>query len=192
MSILDSSFNAFEDDLSIQCSLNNDLMEFVDNQKDDYDTALKEIKDGEKLSHWIWYIMPQEQKSNQNNFRLNIAKATEYLKFSENGIDLGKNYLQIMKEVEKQIFENRIQPLALMGGEPDDRKLTHSVELFLAATHGSKDGSLKKEINQVCGKILTHPDLEKHIARFRGIDFEKFRIENLGKSQEKSQLYNDN
>ena len=136
--------------------------------------------------------MPQEQKSNQNNFRLNIAKAKEYLRFSKNGIDLGKNYLQIMKEVEKQIFENGIEPLVLMGGEPDDRKLTHSAEVFFAATHGSEDGSLEKEIYQVCGKILTHPDLEKHKVRFRGIDFGKFGIENLGKIQEKSQLNDDN
>ena len=32
---------------------------FISEQKKDYDTALKEIKYGKKMSHWIWYIFPQ-------------------------------------------------------------------------------------------------------------------------------------
>jgi uncharacterized protein (DUF1810 family) len=180
-----SSFDAFTDDLEIQGQLNHDLMEFVDNQKEDYATALKEIKNGEKSSHWIWYIMPQEQNSRQNNFRLNIRKAKEYLKLNQDGIDLGNNYLEIMKEVEKQLFEKGIQPLVLMGGEPDDRKLTHSVELFFAATHKSKDGSIEKEIYQVCGRILMHPDLEYYKKRFQGMDLGRFGIEGSDKIQQK-------
>ena len=36
-----------------------DLKRFVDAQRDDYETALSEIKSGRKRSHWMWYIFPQ-------------------------------------------------------------------------------------------------------------------------------------
>ena len=36
-----------------------DLERFVEAQKYNYDTALSEIRSGEKRSHWIWYIFPQ-------------------------------------------------------------------------------------------------------------------------------------
>ena len=36
-----------------------DLNRFIDAQNEDYDRALKEIKNGKKESHWIWYIFPQ-------------------------------------------------------------------------------------------------------------------------------------
>lgn len=40
----------------------NDITRFIDAQDskwDGYATALSEIKDGRKVSHWIWYIFPQ-------------------------------------------------------------------------------------------------------------------------------------
>jgi uncharacterized protein (DUF1810 family) len=36
-----------------------DLDRFVKAQEMDYDKALREIKNGKKESHWIWYIFPQ-------------------------------------------------------------------------------------------------------------------------------------
>ena len=38
-----------------------DLERFIDIQDEggNYDTALQEIKDGRKQSHWIWYVFPQ-------------------------------------------------------------------------------------------------------------------------------------
>ena len=35
------------------------LSRFVEAQERDYDTALAEIRAGEKVSHWMWYIFPQ-------------------------------------------------------------------------------------------------------------------------------------
>ena len=35
------------------------LNRFLEAQERDYQTALQEIKDGAKMSHWIWYIFPQ-------------------------------------------------------------------------------------------------------------------------------------
>lgn len=36
-----------------------DMDRFVKAQKNSYDTALSEIRDGMKRSHWMWYIFPQ-------------------------------------------------------------------------------------------------------------------------------------
>ena len=35
------------------------LERFVEAQKRDYNTALKEVKSGKKETHWIWYVFPQ-------------------------------------------------------------------------------------------------------------------------------------
>ncbi|MGB3496565.1 MAG: DUF1810 domain-containing protein [Elainellaceae cyanobacterium] len=32
---------------------------FVSAQRDSYDAALSEVKNGRKLSHWMWYVFPQ-------------------------------------------------------------------------------------------------------------------------------------
>lgn len=37
------------------------LSRFIEAQKMDYQLALSEVKNGRKLSHWIWYIFPQLQ-----------------------------------------------------------------------------------------------------------------------------------
>ncbi len=36
-----------------------DLARFVRAQRDSYDRALAEIKDGYKRTHWMWYVFPQ-------------------------------------------------------------------------------------------------------------------------------------
>ncbi len=35
------------------------LERFVEAQKSDYDVALREIREGCKQSHWIWFVFPQ-------------------------------------------------------------------------------------------------------------------------------------
>ena len=36
-----------------------DLKRFLDAQSNTYDQALREIEDGRKRSHWMWFIFPQ-------------------------------------------------------------------------------------------------------------------------------------
>ena len=35
------------------------IQRFIDAQKGIYELALQEIKNGEKRSHWMWFIFPQ-------------------------------------------------------------------------------------------------------------------------------------
>lgn len=36
-----------------------DLRRFLDAQRDDYERALAELARGRKLTHWMWYVLPQ-------------------------------------------------------------------------------------------------------------------------------------
>lgn len=48
-----------------------DLQRFLRVQEYTYDRALQEVKNGKKISHWIWYIFPQMKglgKSNISQF----------------------------------------------------------------------------------------------------------------------------
>ena len=58
---------------------------FIDIQKKEFKTALKEITEGRKVSHWIWYIFPQIKglgysKICQYYEIESINEAREYLK----------------------------------------------------------------------------------------------------------------
>ena len=49
--------------------MKNDLDRFIEAQKNTYNRALQEIKNGKKESHWIWYIFPQMKGLSQINAR---------------------------------------------------------------------------------------------------------------------------
>ena len=59
--ILASFANKEEEPKKIQPKERKDhsLERFVDAQERMYEMALAEVKNGKKLSHWIWYIFPQ-------------------------------------------------------------------------------------------------------------------------------------
>ena len=61
------------------------LERFVDAQEQIYEMALEEVKNGKKLSHWIWYIFPQlkglGQSGNSYYYGIDdIEEAKAYLK----------------------------------------------------------------------------------------------------------------
>ena len=69
------------------------LERFVDAQEQMYDRALAEVKNGKKLSHWIWYIFPQLKGLGESNNSLfygidNIEEASAYLKHPVLGVRL--------------------------------------------------------------------------------------------------------
>ena len=39
--------------------MNNKIDRFINISDEQYNTALEEIKNGKKVSHWMWYIFPQ-------------------------------------------------------------------------------------------------------------------------------------
>ena len=65
--------------------MNNKLERFIEAQEKSYEEALKEIKNGRKETHWMWYIFPQitglgmTYISNYYSIK-SIEEAEEYLK----------------------------------------------------------------------------------------------------------------
>ena len=107
-----------------------DLDRFLKRQARNYDAALREIRDGCKRSHWMWYVFPQIQG-------LGYSSTAQYYAIR----DLGeaKAYLQhpILRE---RLLEISNALLALdthsaseVFGWPDDMKLRSSMTLFAEA-----------------------------------------------------------
>lgn len=107
-----------------------DLDRFLKGQARNYDAALREIREGCKRSHWMWYVFPQIQG-------LGYSSTAQYYAIR----DLGeaKAYLQhpILRE---RLLEISNALLALdshnaseVFGWPDDMKLRSSMTLFAEA-----------------------------------------------------------
>jgi len=106
---------------------NSNLNRFLEAQKTDYSSALSEIKNGKKRSHWMWYIFPQIHGlgfSETSKFYAikNIQEAEDFL----NDPVLGKRLVAICEELLKQKTSNATQ----IFGSPDDVKLRSSLTLF--------------------------------------------------------------
>ena len=105
----------------------NDLERFKKAQELDFATALAEIRNGRKVSHWMWYIFPQlsglghSQTARYYAIR-DRAEAEAYLAHPV----LGKRLLEISSELLKLESSDAT---AVMGW-PDDLKLKSSMTLF--------------------------------------------------------------
>lgn len=103
------------------------LERFVQAQESSYACALREIKNGRKTSHWMWYIFPQlsglghSQTARYYAIR-DRAEAEAYLAHPV----LGKRLLEISSELLKL---ESFDVTAVMGW-PDDLKLKSSMTLF--------------------------------------------------------------
>ncbi|RYE27849.1 MAG: DUF1810 domain-containing protein [Sphingobacteriaceae bacterium] len=107
----------------------NQLKRFIDAQSSSYPTALAEIKNGKKRSHWMWYIFPQIEGLGFSETAVfysikNVNEAEAYLKHTVLGsrlIEISQVLLQLESKNPNQIF-----------GSPDDMKLKSSMTLFAA------------------------------------------------------------
>lgn len=107
----------------------NHLQRFISAQERDYETALSEIKQGRKRSHWIWYIFPQVQGlgySETSKFYAikNLQEAEAYLQHPL----LGSRLVAICNAL-LQLPTNNVHQVF---GSPDDVKLKSSMTLFAA------------------------------------------------------------
>jgi uncharacterized protein (DUF1810 family) len=116
------------------------LSRFIDAQERDYQSALAEIKAGQKRSHWMWYVFPQYDglgfSSTSKHFSIkSLAEAAAYLDHPILGPRLREcvdALLVVTGRSAHQIF-----------GTPDDMKLKSSTTLF---THISPEGSVFEQV----------------------------------------------
>lgn len=104
-----------------------DLSRFVEAQQDTYDDALKELKAGQKRTHWMWFIFPQVSglgfSSMAQRYAIGSrAEAEAYLAHQLLGERL-RVCVDALLEVEGRSAEQ-------IMGSPDFLKLQSSITLF--------------------------------------------------------------
>ena len=122
---------------------NYNLNRFLQAQENTYQTALAEIRNGRKRSHWMWFIFPQVaglgfSETSQFYAIKSIAEATAYLSHPVLGkrlVEISEALLTIDGKSANQIF-----------GSPDDMKLKSSMTLFAAVS--DKDSVFQKVLEK--------------------------------------------
>ena len=103
------------------------LKRFVDAQSFTYDRALKEIKNGRKLSHWMWFVFPQFH---------GLGKSRTSIEFSLNSSEETISYLKHpilgprLIEITKLFLSTENKTAFEILGSPDDLKMNSSMTLF--------------------------------------------------------------
>lgn len=106
------------------------LNRFIDAHLRDYPSALSEIKNGRKQSHWMWYIFPQIQG-------LGVSEISSY--YSIQNLEEAKAYMEEpllrshLLEICETLLEQECCDANKIFGFPDDMKLKSSMTLFAQA-----------------------------------------------------------
>ena len=142
-----------------------DLQRFIDAQKNNYDQALKEIKNGCKVSHWMWYIFPQIK---------GLGHSSTAVYYGIDSLDEAKEYLQNailnkrLFEISNALLELKNNNPVIILGYPDNLKLQSSMTLFYVASKNKVfkqvidkfyDGQFDKNTLRIIG-IETNSDLQ--------------------------------
>ena len=103
------------------------LDRFLDAQAEVYESALAELKDGRKYTHWMWFVFPQIQGLGSSRMARryaiqNAAEATVYLAHSVLGARL--------RECSEIVLNTDNRTAVEILGCPDDLKLKSSMTLF--------------------------------------------------------------
>lgn len=104
-----------------------DLERFLIAQQTYYQTALQEIKSGQKRSHWMWFIFPQIAG-------LGCSETARYYAIKD--MDEAKAYLdnRILSsnliEISQALLDLESNDADVVMGWPDDLKLRSSMTLF--------------------------------------------------------------
>jgi uncharacterized protein (DUF1810 family) len=108
-----------------------DLARFVTAQEHNYADALAEIRDGDKVSHWMWFIFPQiaglgHSSMAQKYAIQSVEEAAAYLVHPVLGPRLIECCEAALGVDGKSAFD--------IFGTPDDMKLRSCVTLFAAVS----------------------------------------------------------
>jgi len=105
----------------------HNLKRFLDAQERDYSIALQEVKNGEKRTHWMWYIFPQLKglghSYNAEYYGIkDLSEAIAYL--------LNDTLRERLEEISHTLLDLKGNDALLIMGSPDHHKLKSSMTLF--------------------------------------------------------------
>lgn len=107
------------------------LQRFIDAQKHGFELAVQEVQDGEKRSHWIWYIFPQLAI---------LGRSTKAKYYGISGIDEAEAYLnhpilgERLRVISRVLLSQRDTPIVDIFGEKDTMKVRSCMTLFDAVS----------------------------------------------------------
>lgn len=153
-----------------------DLNRFLEAQQLDYPLALKEIKDGLKRGHWIWYIFPQIKGlgHSYNSEFYGISSKEEAKAYLEHPV-LGPR----LREITQALLELNNKTADDILGYPDVLKVRSCMTLFdLVSPNDIFNEVLYKYYEgQRCDKTIWrlgfHDDKLKHQIKFSRITITK-------------------
>lgn len=103
------------------------LNRFLDAQSKIYEQALNEIKAGEKITHWMWYIFPQYK---------DLGISSTSIQYSISSVDEAKEYFKHpilgdrLIEITKAFFSLENKSAYEILDSPDDMKMKSCMTLF--------------------------------------------------------------
>lgn len=123
--------------------MNYDLDRFIQAQEHSYETALTEIKNGLKRTHWMWYIFPQLKELGRSSTAkyYGIDDLEEAKKFLAHPV-LGAR----LKEISGALLQLETNDPYSVMGNIDGLKLCSSMTLFAEA--GGYDSVFGKVIDK--------------------------------------------
>ena len=119
-----------------------DLIRFVTAQAETYDQVLKELTEGCKRTHWMWFVLPQlaglGRSATANHYALrDLDQAKQYLADPALGNRLRDAVRLMLKHKGKSASE--------ILGFPDDLKFRSCLTLFKHAASAETDHALFTE-----------------------------------------------
>lgn len=106
---------------------NPDLTRFIEAHRQSYQSALSEIRNGRKTSHWMWYIFPQ---------LLGLGHSPTSLYYAIRDLDEAEAFLRNpylggnLLEICRALLALHADDATAIFGKPDDMKLRSSMTLF--------------------------------------------------------------
>ena len=120
-----------------------------------YEVALKEIRNGAKIGHWIWFIFPQGpfgESARSQRYAINSSdEARAYLEHEV----LRERLMQITKAVAERLEEGAL-PKVLMESSIDCQKLSSSMTLFHSVAVAIGDDYVSTITQRVLGQLEVH------------------------------------
>lgn len=153
-----------------------DLGRFVEAQEMDYTQALKEMKDGQKRGHWIWYIFPQIKGlgHSYNSEYYGISSKEEAKAYLDHPV-LGAR----LREITQALLDCKNKSADDILGFPDVLKVRSCMTLFDLVSPNDifNDVLYKFYEGQRCDKTIWrlgfHDDKLKHQIKFSRITITK-------------------
>ncbi len=105
----------------------SDLNRFYEVQKEGYPRALEEVKNGMKVSHWMWYIFPQI---------IGLGNSSTSVYYAIKDLDEAREYLNDevlgsrLKEISYELLKLETNIPVMIFGMIDSMKLNSSMTLF--------------------------------------------------------------